>query len=98
MIETLTHESFEPHVGSAFELAIADHSDMLTLTEVQVHAESPQTRRRGFTLIFRGARTDLVFDGHIYPLTHPEMGTLELFVAPMNRKEDGTFLYQAVFN
>lgn len=98
MIETLTHESFEPHIGTAFQLSIADESEQLTLTEVAVQPESPHAHRRGFTLIFRGARTDTVFDGHIYTLNHAEMGTLDLFLAPLNRKEDGTFLYQAVFN
>lgn len=98
MTELLTHESFEPHCGTVFGIAVNDQRDELTLSDVQVMPEVKGYRRRPFTLIFTGARNDAVFDGHLYPLEHPEMGTVEIFLAPLARNQDGTFQYQAVFN
>lgn len=98
MTELLTHESFEPHTGTVFAIAVEDHRDELTLSDVQVMPEAKGYQRRPFTLIFKGARNDAVFDGRLYPLEHAEMGTVEIFLAPLARNQDGTFQYQAVFN
>lgn len=98
MTDLLTHEAFEPHRGTEFGISLQGHSDRLTLTDVQVLAESPGYQRRPFNLIFKGMRNDAVFDGQVYPLEHAEMGTVEIFVAPLARNQDGTFQYQATFN
>lgn len=98
MTELLTHEAFEPHRGTVFGISVNDQRDELTLSDVQVLPEVKGYQRRPFTLIFTGARNDAVFDGHIYPLEHAEMGTVEIFLAPLARNQDGTFQYQAVFN
>lgn len=98
MVAELTHESFEPHIGTGFAISSEGQDDILTLAEVDPGREHPDVARRPFVLIFDGARTDAVFNPHLFTLTHPEMGALEIFIAPFAQNADGTFRYQATFN
>ena len=98
MTELLTHEAFEPHRGTVFGISVNDQRDDLTLSDVQVQADSRGYQRCPFTLIFTGARKDAVFDGSLYSLEHPQMGTVDIFLSPLARNQDGTFQYQAIFN
>jgi hypothetical protein len=98
MVAELTHESFEPHIGTAFALSAEGQDETLTLAEVSPGKEHPNGPRRAFVLVFDGSRTDGTFQGHLYTLTHPEMGELPIYIAPFERNADGTTRYQAVFN
>jgi hypothetical protein len=55
-------------------------------------------REQAFSLIFRGPRDRLLPQG-IYPIEHPILGTLEIFLVPLGPEGDSEGLqYQAVFN
>jgi hypothetical protein len=97
MIETLTLESFAPHLNTEFVISGDGESDTLTLVECSAGREDERFGQ-AFTLVFHGARADIVFSSHMQTLTHPEMGAFELFISPFGRNEDGTYKYQAVFN
>jgi hypothetical protein len=98
MLETLTAETFAPHVGSEFTASASGHEDVLTLIEI-VHGRrpGPEGARAPFTLIFQGRRTDLRFE-HMVRLDHFALGQLELGVVPLRRLPEGNFEYQAGFN
>ena len=49
-----------------------------------------------FSLLFRGP-LDVLLPQRIYPLDHPEMGRLDLFLVPVAQKKDG-YRYEAFFN
>jgi hypothetical protein len=97
MLETLTIDSFQPHVGETFDAAIDGYDDVFTLTDVRAAKRiNPLIARAPFTLVFRGERADIRFE-HMIVLTHPVMGTLEISISPINRLADGRHEYQAVF-
>ena len=98
MLDTLTLESFTPHVGGAFRLSPPDGTALtLTLDEARSLA-SPGTRADGdrrkpepFRLLFRGPSLPIL-PQCIYPLEHAELGRLELFIVPI-----GPGQYEAIF-
>lgn len=97
----LTFELFEEHVGETFEIGAPGSTAplVLELTEARLGAEGgrgPDGRpRRQFSLDFRGPR-DPVLAQATYAVRHDELGTLELFLVPVGRDEDGTS-YEAAF-
>ena len=97
MLEDLTHESFEPHVGSGFAISVDGHEDVLTLTEVAARKPVPGFDRAPFSLTFTGARSDALFNSQLLDMQHAELGTLSIMISPLGRNEDGTFRYEAVF-
>jgi hypothetical protein len=98
MLETLTVDTFAPHVGSDFAASAAGHDDVLTLVEVvRGRREGPEGGRAPFSLIFAGQRSDLRFE-HMVALAHPAIGDFELAVVPLRMLPDGNFEYQAGFN
>lgn len=94
-------ETFEPHVGSTFELQFSDadgarHVLALELREASAAPAPPGDRGRPpFTLTFRGP-ADRQLPQAIYPLAHRALGTVEIFIVPVGRSADGVE-YQAVF-
>jgi hypothetical protein len=98
MLETLTLESFRPHVGDAFGLS-APGGVALTLTLDEVgslasagtRAEGGRRRREPFRLQFRGPSLP-VLPQRIYALDHQTLGRLEIFLVPI-----GPSQYEAIF-
>ncbi|MBO9711574.1 hypothetical protein [Sphingomonas sp.] len=97
MLETLTHESFEPLVGTGFAIEVDGHEDVLTLSEVRV-GKPIEGFRVPFSLTFNGARTDALFHSQTLSVRHDTLGELAFMISPLTRNADGTFQYQAVFN
>ncbi len=107
MLERFEITTFEPLAGHRFELADAGGAGTepdrveLELVEVQRVGEvtARQARELGkrlpFSLVFRGP-AELAMEQGIQRLRHPELGELELFLVPIDRREDGT-LFEAVF-
>jgi hypothetical protein len=97
MLEALTHESFRPHVGTAFRVEYAPAaSATLTLVEVTVlGGGAGAARRQPFSLLFRGPR-EPVLPQRIYRLEHEGMGALELFIVPIGPDGEG-MRYEAIF-
>jgi len=102
MLDELTMESFAPHVGASFPLALEpDPGLALTLTEVQALADlrrGPRGDPRSkpaFSLIFHGPPAPIL-PQRIYPLVHPTLGPLDIFIVPLG-PENGRMRYQAIF-
>ena len=98
MTETLTHESFEPHVGSGFTIRTNEHDEVLTLTKVDPGKRYMEGGRQSFALVFEGSSNDLLIHSQLVKLDHSEMGDLSIMISPVGRNDDGTFRYEAVFN
>lgn len=88
-------EDFLPHLKSAFRL---DDGTDCTLTEVGASQTqtAPSATFTSFSLIFTApVRSDS--DGRIHQVTHPELGTLDLFLSPVGHSKEHTYL-EAVFS
>lgn len=97
MLDKLTRESFEPHIGSTFEIQVSDRENVeLELVETSPIGEAPKKGRQAFSCVFRGPNA--LLPQQIYPLKHKEMGELQLFLVPVAHDEEkGETLYEAVF-
>lgn len=95
-LATVTKDTFAPHVGSRFSLPLSDGVLELELFAVEALHGSPNAPRAPFVLRFR---TPAVM-GHVpqrmYPLAHPVLGTLEIFLVPLGADAQG-MRYEAVF-
>lgn len=97
MLDTLTLEHFEPHVGTAFRIDFTDHAPIeLVLAQVDAHGgPAVPGNRQAFSLLFQGP-LEPVLPQRIYPLQHTELGVLEIFIVPLGPDELG-LRYEAVF-
>jgi hypothetical protein len=98
-LETVTADDFAPYTGSVFTLCMDEGSELpLTLAEVR-HLGRPGTivgkGRAPFALEFDGP-PDVPLPQCIYPLTHPVMGTLKIFLVPVGANADKR-MYEAIF-
>ncbi|MDF7776160.1 hypothetical protein P1X14_12945 [Sphingomonas sp. AOB5] len=98
MLDTLTADTFEAHLGSAFAVNAEGNEDVLTLIEVERYTLPGNRDRAPFALTFHGGRDDAMYDSQVLPMDHAELGRLDIFISPFGRNEDGTFCYQAIFN
>lgn len=95
-LEDLRLETFEPHVGSRFDVTAGDGTLAFDLTDTRaLGAARPGYARAPFGLTFRGAGPQKLPQA-IYRLEHPALGALEIFLVPIGRDGDG-FLYEAIF-
>jgi len=98
MLDQLTIESFEPHVGSSFWLREGNHKVELRLERAAkvMESEAAHLKRNPFSLYFLGPGS-IYLAQKIYHLEHdafPE--PLEIFLVPV-AKESAGYLYEAVF-
>lgn len=95
-LKTLTADTFDPYVKTMFQLERADGANSaVTLTQLSRYATASHTGRQQFSLVFTGTPGE-VLPQHIYPLHHPELGALEIFLVPIGVCPEGT-RYEAVF-
>ena len=98
MLEQLTIESFEPHVGTSFWAEFPNGSKVelrLVRTAKVMESEVARLDRHPFSLFFIGPRSALL-EQQIYHLTHPAMDALDIFLVPVGEDAE-TFKYEAVF-
>jgi hypothetical protein len=96
VLDTLTHDSFSPHRGSAFEVRAEGRTLALELLEVKPYqGDGAPGSRQPFSLFFRGPR-DVYLPQQIVPLEHAALGRLEIFLVPVGLEADG-YRYEAVF-
>jgi hypothetical protein len=94
-VADLRLEDFEPRKGETFRLNAGGKAFDLTLSEVQRLGHA--LREGGaFSLIFTIPAGGPIAPQAIYPLEHPALGTLELFVVPIQPK-DGSQRYEVIF-
>ncbi|MEA1673339.1 DUF6916 family protein [Nitrospirillum sp. BR 11163] len=100
MLGDLTAQNFLPLIDQEFTVTYPDYQETLILSKVDHGKKSaaPGRFRDPFSLLFNGTDRNTMLNQHIHPLTHPALGTLEIFLVPLGRNEDGTYFYQAVFS
>ncbi len=104
MLDQLTVSDFIGHVNAAFRIPL-DSGEVLELELIEARTigegrrpDSPGIRQQAFSLIFRGPR-DRLLPQRIYPIEHPTLGTLEIFLVPLGPEGHSKGLhYQAIFN
>ncbi|MCW3013418.1 MAG: hypothetical protein JWO02_510 [Solirubrobacterales bacterium] len=96
MAADLELQSFVPHVGTTFTLHVGETTVPLELVAADAIPGDPADRGRPpFSLEFLGP-ADPAYAQATVALTHPALGTLEIFLVPIARDAAGT-RYQAIF-
>jgi len=90
----LTVTDFESHRGESFRLCAPDRELALELVEVRRLGDSGR-KDGAFSLLFRAAPGPFVPQA-IYPIDHPALGTLELFIVPIGPLSGGNG-YEIIF-
>jgi hypothetical protein len=94
----VTPDTFSPVVGQAFEaIDEAGNAHPLTLEACEPGPDGPRPdgMRQPFSLLFRGPAAE-VLPQRIYSLRNAQLGTVEMFLVPIGRDQDGT-RYEVVF-
>lgn len=84
-------EAYRPHLDTLFTLT---DSCALRLEEIQAFEDAATL---GFALRFSGPREMLLSQG-IRDLDHPILGSLSLFLVPVQGQRPDRYTYEAVFN
>ncbi|MBV9880851.1 MAG: hypothetical protein JO180_10175 [Gemmatirosa sp.] len=106
MLDTLTADTFAPHVGEPFRLSVdGDHppyaARLLSVTRASDAVPESRPARLGpvvrhpFNIVLHVA-TASVLPQRIYRLEHDAIGALDLFLVPVARDAEGVH-YEAVF-
>jgi hypothetical protein len=98
MLEQLTMETFEPHVGTSFwvEFPSGGKVELQLVRAAKVmESEAARLDRHPFSLFFVGPKSYLLQQA-TYRLTHPAMEAMELFIVPVGQDAQ-TYQYEAVF-
>lgn len=99
-VETITLDDFRAHLGESFSLSTPSGQTITAqLAEVNdLGSNRPHDARlrHSFSLMFYAPATQRLSQG-IYPLQHPQLGSLELFVVPVGLDARGLQL-QVIFN
>jgi hypothetical protein len=85
---------FTPHQDAAFELTAAKGAVPLKLVKVEMAGESGRAGG-AFSLLF-AAPAGTKLPQAIYPVTHPSLGRMEIFLVPVGPLAGGVG-YQAIF-
>ncbi len=98
MPEELKIGDFFERVGEGFRVPFADGAIEITLVEVTnlARADHAGPTRAPFSLIFRGPISP-VMPQRTYPLEHPALGRLDIFLVPIGPDASG-MRYEAIFN
>lgn len=92
-------EDFAGSVNETFTASLAGMNLDFVLVEAAPLPQAGAARpvaRAPFSLLFRNTAT-VLFPQQIYPMRHPRLGELGIFLVPIAQERAG-FLYQAIFN
>lgn len=98
MLDQLTVESFEPHVGTSFwvEFPTGGKVELRLVRAAKVmESEAAQLVRHPFSLFFIGPKSYLL-QQNTYHLTHPALDAMDIFVVPVGQTAE-VYQYEAVF-
>ena len=96
MSASLDHETFSKHLNSTFRVKAEDGETVpLKLSRVSELQLSPRQER--FAIDFAGPLQPPLGQGS-YNFEHDEMGSFVLFIVPQLANQEGSALYEAVFN
>jgi hypothetical protein len=85
---------FSPHLDAVFDMQAADGVVPLKLAKVDPVGDSGRAGG-AFSLIFTAPKGTPLPQA-IYPVKHPVLGTMEIFLVPIKPTQDGSG-YQAIF-
>jgi hypothetical protein len=96
----MTIETFQPHVGSMFTVRSGDGREvslmLVRVNRVMENVHSKKLKREPFALYFATPET-VFLPQQTYSFSHPELGSdMPIFIVPIAR-EEGKYLYEAVF-
>lgn len=93
-LATLVIDDFAPHVDAVFDMRAGE--GVLPLRLVRVDPAGASGRAGGaFSLLFAAPQGPWLPQA-IYPLTHPSLGIMEIFLVPIGVLSGGNG-YQAIF-
>ena len=93
-LAALTADDFEPCKGETFQVTTA--RGVLALELVDVRRLGPAMREGGaFSLALQSAPGPFLPQA-TYPIAHPKLGTLEIFIVPLGPKNGGN-QYEVIF-
>ena len=98
MLDQVTVETFEPHVGTSFWAEFPNGAKVeLKLVRVGriMGSELARLNREPFSLFFAGPKSFLLTQ-HTYRVTHEILEPMEIFVVPVGQDSE-TYQYEAVF-
>ncbi len=95
MPEQLIKSSFDPHVGSSFEI-YSERNGKVEVVLVEVTGRS-NDHIDGFSVIFRGPLENK-FRQATYKIVHENMGEFSLFLVPILYGKTDAVYYEAVFS
>lgn len=98
MLDQLTVETFEPHVGTSFWAEFPNGAKVelrLERAAKVMESELARLQRHPFSLYFLGPKTFLLKQ-NIYRITHETLEPMEIFVVPIGQRPDA-YQYEAVF-
>ncbi len=100
-LESLTRDHFEQELGTTFEIPFDDGSIYgLELVETRdvFAGGNREGKRQAFAIAFLGASSRYPKQG-TYPLQHPELGRLSLFIVPLgpDPKNTSRMRFEAIF-
>lgn len=93
-VGALRHEDFATRIGQPFEVTL-EEGTAITLELVEAR-RAPEERPDHAHFVEWKGPLEHPLEQRIYELRHEELGTLPLFLVPVNRVGDG-FVYEAVF-
>ena len=98
MLDQLTHDVFEPHIGTSFWAEFPNGAKVeLRLERVAKVMESELARlnRHPFSLFFAGPKS-YKLSQHVYEVSHEVMERMQIFLVPVAETPE-TYQYEAVF-
>jgi hypothetical protein len=98
MLDQLTVESFEPHVGTSFwaEFPSGGKVELRLVRAARVmESEAARLPRHPFSLFFIGPKS-YKLEQATYHLAHPTMEPMDIFLVPVG-EDAQTYQYEAVF-
>ncbi len=95
MEAALTHEEFNKHAGSKFQVQFDENTgvevELASVSELKLYPQQEE-----FSLEFRGPLNMFLGQGGRL-FNHEQMGQFELFIVPIRQDSQG-FYYEAIFN
>lgn len=98
MLDKLTAESFDPHVGTSFWAEFPDGGKVelrLVRAAKVMESEAARLERHPFSLFFIGPKSYLIPQQTVH-LTHADLEPLDIFIVPVGQDAQ-TYQYEAVF-
>jgi hypothetical protein len=95
MLDTLKAADFSELENKKFRVTL-NETTSIELEVIAVQDLGTTEKQERFSIIFRGPN-DIFLHQAIHRLEHEQLGTLELFLVPIGKADEG-FEYEAAFN